>query len=50
MSFEGTHLESSPIVAARGARKTYDTGAVRVDALRGVRASRIRPAEALRYQ
>jgi putative ABC transport system ATP-binding protein len=29
-------LESSPIVEARGAHKTYDTGAVRVDALRGI--------------
>src|SRR3990172_7526234 len=29
-------LTGAPIVEARGARKTYDTGAVRVDALRSI--------------
>jgi hypothetical protein len=48
-------VDGDLIVEAQGLRKTYDTGSVQVDALQGVelparKASRVYPAEALRYQ
>ena len=39
---------AQPIVEPLSVGKTYDTGAVRVEP--ALRASRIRPAEALRYE